>query len=276
MKTLLLALLSSASLMAAEPSEAIGLQLYTVRGDMQADVTKGMQEVKGWGIRYVEPHSTYGLSPAEFRKRMDAAGLKATAAHFQYDRFSKDLDGIIAEAKVLGASYVVLPWLPWDTFTVEVAHQLAKDFNAWGPKLNAAGLKLAYHPHGFEFQPVEGGGTAFDVLMREAKPENVCFELDVFWAAHAGADPVALLKQYPSRFKLLHLKDLRKGSTLTPGKRSAPMEDIVALGQGQIDMKELLRVSRRNGVEFYFLEDDSDRYGANVPVGVAYLKAFKP
>jgi sugar phosphate isomerase/epimerase len=276
MKSVLAALLASTALWSAVPSQAIGLQLWSLRNDLQADVAHGMAEVKAFGIVYVEPHSTYGLTPTEFRKQMDAAGLKATAAHFPYERFSKDLDGVIADAKIFGVSYVVLPWLPVDTFTVDVAHKLAADFNAWGPKLNAAGLKLAYHPHGFEFVPAEGGGTAFDVLMLEAKPENVCFELDVFWAAHAGADPVALLKKYPTRFKLLHIKDMRKGATITPGKRSAPAEDNVAMGLGELDLKSLLKVSETIGIEYYFIEDETEVPQRNIPIGVSYLKAFKP
>jgi len=278
MKRLLITLLSTAAMMAAPPTlgDRLGLQLWSLRKDIAADIPKGLAEVKALGIVYVEPHSTYGVTFAEFRRRLDEAGLKATAAHFQYDQFDKNLDGVIADAKTLGVQYVILPWLPKDTFDAGTAKDLAMKLNAWGAKLREAGLTLGYHPHGFEFVPIEGGGTAFDLLMRSTHPKDVCFELDIFWAAHAGADPVALLKAYPDRWKLLHVKDMAKNAIITPGKRSAPETENVAVGQGQIDWKALLQEAGKIGIEYYFLEDETSTPQKSLPVSVKFLKEFKP
>lgn len=276
MKALLIALAVVLPLRAsAAPARRIGLQLWSLRQDLGNDVAKGLDEVRAFGITYVESHSTYGLTPAEFRRRLDERGLKATSAHFPYERLDKDLPGVVAEAKALGAHYVILPWLPDETFTAATAKDLATHLNAWGAVLRKAGLRLGYHPHGFEFVPVEGGGTAFDLLVRSTNPADVCFELDVFWAAHAGADPVKLLTQYPDRWKLLHIKDVRKGASLTPGKRSAPAEDNVAVGQGQIDWPALLRAAKKIGIDYYFIEDETSTPQQNIPISVAYLKAFE-
>jgi sugar phosphate isomerase/epimerase len=274
--SLIFVLVASLSLWATPPADRIGLQLWSLRKDFEQDTTKAAAEVKSFGITYVEPHSIYALTPAQFRAKLDEAGLKATAAHFQYDRLKKDLPGVIAEAKVLGVTYVILPWLPEDTFTADTARKLAADLNAWGAELKKAGLKMGYHPHGFEFVTVEGGGTAFDILAKATNPELVTFELDVFWAAHAGADPVALLNKYPNHWKLMHVKDMRKGATITPGKRSAPEEDNVAVGLGQIDWKGLLSAAVKNGVEYYFLEDETSTPQKNIPIGVDFLKTWKP
>jgi sugar phosphate isomerase/epimerase len=282
MKRFLVALLSTAALMAAPPAgpptlgDRLGLQLWSLRKDIAADIPKGLAEVKALGIVYVEPHSSYGATYAEFRRRLDEAGLKATAAHFPYEQFDQNLDGLISDAKTLGVQYVIVPWLPKDTFDAETAKDLAVKLNTWGAKLSAAGLKLGYHPHGFEFVPVEGGGTAFDLLMRSTNPKDVCFELDVFWAAHAGADPVALLKTYPDRWKLLHVKDMAKNAVITPGKRNAPEAENVAVGQGQIDWKPLLKEAGKIGIEYYFLEDETSTPQKSLPVSVKFLKDFKP
>jgi len=258
-----------------ETSRRLGLQLWSLRQDLETDVSKGLDAVRALGIPFVESHSTYGLAPTEFRHRLDERGLKAVSAHFPYERLDKDLPGVIAEAKTLGVEYVVLPWLPQERFDAATARDLASHLNAWGVSLRQAGLKLGYHPHGFEFVPVEGGGTAFDVLVRATRAEDVCFELDTFWAAHAGVDPVSLLTRYPDRWKLLHVKDLRKGAYLAP-TRSAPVADNVAVGQGQIDWKHLLAAAEKAGVEYYFLEDETSAPMVNIPISVAFIRAFKP
>jgi sugar phosphate isomerase/epimerase len=218
-------------------------------------------------------HSTYGASATDFRRRLDQAGLKAVSAHFQYEEFDRNLPGVIADAKALGVVYVILPWLPRDEFNARIARRLADKLNAWGAKLREAGLKLGYHPHGFEFVPVEGGGTAFDLLVRSTRAEDVFFEMDVFWTAHAGVDPVALLKAYPNRWKLVHVRDMRKGTVITPGRRTAPEADNVAVGTGQIDWKAFLAAAAKAGVEHYFLEDETSAPTQNLPVSLKFLKS---
>jgi len=174
---------------------------------------------------------------------------------------------------VLGLHYVVLAWLPKEAFDAAAARDLAAHLNLWGTRLRREGLQLGYHPHGNEFVPVAGGGTAFDLLVRATQSEDVCFELDVFWAAHAGVDPAALLAAYPDRWRLMHLKDLRKGAALAPGRRSAPQVDHVAVGQGQLDFKALLDGAAKAGVEYYFLEDETSEFRTNIPLSLNFLKA---
>ncbi len=138
-------------------------------------------------------------------------------------------------------------------------HNAAHDFNTWGQRLKEANLQFGYHPHGFEFEqtPTE---TLFDVLARETKPEWVFFEMDAFWFAQAGADPAAFLEKYPNRFRILHLKDLARG-TEENTSGAAPNEASVALGQGKLRWPEIFRDAERDGVSAYFIEDESPRGG---------------
>jgi TolB protein len=253
-----------------------GLQLWSLRQELEKDLGKSLDRVKALGFEWVETHSTYGLSPAEFLKRLDERGLRALSAHVSFERLDTDLPGVIAEAKALGFTYVVLPWTPQETFSEAIALDLAGRLNAWGAKLSAAGLKLGYHPHGHEFVPVPGGGTAFDLLMRSTRAEDVCFELDVFWATRAGADPVALLAAHPGRWKLLHVKELRRDAALAPGQRSAPVTDHVAVGQGRMDWKRIAPAAERAGIEGYFLEDETPDPGRTIPLSLEFLNSFKP
>src|SRR5690606_25591335 len=120
-------------------------------------------------------------------------------------------------------------------FDAEDADRAVEAFNRAGQLLRDAGLTFFYHTHGFEFGPAEDGGTLFDSIVARTDPENVKFQLDVFWAFHGGADPVALLGRYPDRFVSTHLKDMREG-TERNDTGAAPPESSVALGTGMVDI----------------------------------------
>jgi hypothetical protein len=155
-----------------------------------------------------------------------------------------DVEGVISKAKHFGAEYVVCSWIPHEKgkFSEQNCREAVDVFNKAGEKLQAAGLRFAYHLHGFEFQPYQAG-TLFDLMAAQTKPEFVTFEMDVFWVAHGGADPVKLMRKYGHRFELMHVKDLKKGvkGDLTG---NAPDEWSVPVGQGQVDWPALLASAR--------------------------------
>ena len=277
MKSLLSALLAVATAGATPVADHLGLQFWSLRHDFETSVSKGLDETKALGFTLVETAGTYGLTPAEFRDQLTAHGLKAVAAHIPYERLKNDLPAVIAEAKTLGVEYIVTPWLPQPEFDAAAARTVAADFNAWGSAIQAAGMKFAFHPHGYEFLPIPGGNgdTPFDLLVSLTKPGVVSFEMDVFWVAHAGVDPARLLARYPDRWTLLHVKDLRKGGEIGVGTRSAPAEDHVAVGTGQLDWSSILKAAKAIGVEYYFIEDETAAPLQNIPVSVRYLQTFK-
>jgi sugar phosphate isomerase/epimerase len=98
--------------------------------------------------------------------------------------------------------------------------------------------------------------------------------MDILWTFFPGADPAALLNKYPKRFKLMHLKDLRKGveGNLSGG---TPVENDVALGTGQLDLPGILKAAKKAGVKHYYIEDESPVYFRQVPKSIAYLKSLK-
>ena len=217
----------------------------------------------------------------QFSRLLKDRGLDAVGAHMPYDLLRKNLAGAIRDAKTLGITYLTVPGLPHArgrSLTAAEARGAAADFNAWGPALKAEGITLCYHPHGFEFKPIpeEGGATGFDILVRETSPESLHFEVDVFWAYHAGQDPAALIRSLGSRCVLVHLKDLRKGAPRNVGDPSgAPSRDIVAVGSGEIDWKAVLRASQDAGVGHYFIEDETPDPLANIPASLEYLRNLK-
>lgn len=284
MKRLLLSVLATfstaTSLFAADAAGAFqgeaGLQLYSLREQFKADVPGTLDLVKKLGFSQVETASTYNLPVEQFHKMLEDRGLHAVSAHFQYEPLSKDIDAAVREAKTLGVKYVVCPWIPHEVadFTEADAKRAAADFNRWGEAFGKAGIKFAYHVHGYEFRPL-GEGTHFDVLARETKPELVSFEMDVFWVVHPGQDPVKLLEKYPGRWELMHLKDIRKGARTGVYTGKAPKEDDVTLGTGQVDWPAVFRAAAKTGVKHYFIEDESPTVLEQLPQSLRYLETLK-
>ena len=273
MKSKLIATLAllSATAFAAEP-KPVGLQLWSVRHQMEASVPDGMALVRKLGFTVVEAAGTYNLTPKEFRIQADAHGLKIIAGHFPYDRMVTDLDGVIADAKTLGVSSVIVAWIPHKgDFTVEDAHVAAQNFNKFGAALRAQGMGFGFHTHGYEFKPVADGSSAFDVLLKETDPKLVFVEMDVFWVVAAGQDPVKLLQKYPDRFKMFHVKDMRKGATAVGYTGGAPVEDNVIVGQGRMDWPAIVSEGLKDGADQFIIEDETSDPVNNIPPSLTYL-----
>jgi len=257
----------------------LGVQLYTFRGAFRGgDVPGTLARVRSLGFREVETAGMYGLSPQRFKEELDRAGLRAVSMHAGYEFFRDSLPVVVAQAKAVGARFVGVAWIPHPNgpMTVERARQAAADFNRWGQALRAEGLTFFYHIHGYEFVPDASGTVPMDVLMRETDANNVSFELDTFWAAHPGQDPAALLRKYPGRWKLMHLKDMKKG-VVTPVHTGGapPDESEVPVGSGQIDFRAVLKAAREAGIQHYFVEDETRDPFATVPVTTKWLESVK-
>jgi sugar phosphate isomerase/epimerase len=281
MKRFLLSLLVVASVpavvvRAGDFQGTAGLQLYSLRDLFKADVPGTLDKVKAFGVTEVETASTYGIAPEKFRAMLTERGLKPVSGHFQYGPLGDNIDAVIAEAKALGLEYVACPWIPHDeaAFTEAVCRKAAADFNKWGEALARAGIRFAYHPHGYEFVPF-GDGTLFDLLVKETKPEFVHFEMDVFWVTHPGKSPADLLEKYAGRWELMHLKDLRKGAPTGLYTGHAPLTDDVPLGTGVVDWPKVLRTAAKVGVKHYFIEDESPAAATAIPQSLKYLDSLK-
>ncbi|MGL6268993.1 MAG: sugar phosphate isomerase/epimerase family protein [Chitinophagaceae bacterium] len=256
-------------------SQEIGVQLYSFRNQIPKDIPGTLQKIRNMGIVELEGGGSYGLPPLEFKSMIDKMGFKMISIGADFDKLQKDLPAVIAEAKAFGAKYVVCFWIPHngDEFTLENAKNGIDVFNAAGKILSENGLSLCYHPHGYEFRPYEKG-TLFDFIMSSLKAEWVNFEMDVFWIKHPGQDPVALLKKYPGRFQLMHLKD-RKPGTAGNQNGNADVETNVVLGSGDVGIADIMKVAKKSGVKHFFIEDESSRSMEQVPQSLAFLKTLQ-
>jgi sugar phosphate isomerase/epimerase len=253
----------------------LSMELWTYRKQLAQDLPGTLATIRKLGFTDVETASFYGRSAAEFRKELDKAGLSCSSYITDYDRLGKELEIAAADAKTLGASYVITAGVPRKgAFTLEDCQRAAKAFNEWGEKLKAQGLQFGYHPHGFEFVPINSG-TLFDTMLRLTKADLVTYELDAFWFFHGGADPVRYLEKYSDRFSLVHLKDLRRGIPTGDLSGKAADEASVVLGTGQLDLAATLRAANKAKVKRYYIEDESPDSMKQVPLSLDYLRKVR-
>ena len=250
----------------------LGLQLYSLRAQLDKDVPGTLAEVRSWGIKYVELAGTYKMKPAEFKEELTKHGLVAISSHFPYDRWRDDPEGVFKDAETLGVKYVGCAWIPHQGAFDEVAcRQTITLFNRLGAMAAKHHMRFFYHTHGYEFQPFENG-TLFDLLVRETNPDQVKFEMDIFWIAHACQDPAQLLLKYPGRWDLMHVKDMKKGTETGLLTGSSPVSNDVVFGTGQLDLPAIFRAAGKVGAKWYFIEDESDVSEQQIPESLRYLR----
>jgi sugar phosphate isomerase/epimerase len=276
---IVLAVFANSRLVIAQNSKPLytaplGVQAYTFRKSFPVSVAKTLDTIKMMGFTEIEGGGNH-MPPADFKKLCDDRGISIPSTGAGYDELVKSPDSIINRAKIYGANYVMCAWIPHDNgvLTIENAKKAVEDFNKVGKLLKEKGLIFCYHAHGYEFQPY-GNGYLLDYIFENTNPEYVSFEMDVFWMQFGGGDPVALLKKYGDRWKLVHLKDMRKGTIKNLTGLTSPENDV-PLGTGEIDIPGILRESKKIGIKHYFIEDESNFVNEQVPQSIIYLRSLK-
>ena len=253
----------------------LGVQAYTFRHSFPKDVAATLDTIKSMGFTELEG-SGGKVSPEEFRKMCQERGISIPSTGAGYEELVRDPQAVADRAKALGAKYVMTAWIPHEkgAFNFENAKKAVEDFNAAGKVLKENGITFCYHVHGFEFWPHENG-TLMDYMITNTNPEYVSFEMDVMWTHFGGGDPVALLNKYGDRWKLMHLKDLKKG-TKKDRTGSTPDENDVPLGTGELNIPAILKAAKKAGIKHYFIEDESPAHEVSEQVvqSIAYLKGL--
>lgn len=258
---------------AEPPSASTGLQLYSLRSQAALrGIPWVLDQVKAWGITEVEIAGMGDFSPAEFKMEVEKRGLKAVSSHFPYKRLKEDIAGVVSDAKALGIKFAGCAWIDHkDAFDEAECRDAIATFNRAGEALAKEGVTFFYHAHGYEFQP-HGNGTLLDLLITETTPEHVSYQMDVLWIVFPGQDPVKLLEKYGSRWKLMHLKDLKKGVATGSLAGKTELTNDVTLGTGQVDWPAVLAAARKADVQHYFIEDESPTVMEQVPNSLAFMR----
>jgi len=251
-----------------------GVQAYTYRNSFPNSVTATLDTIQSLGITEMEGPNPKNSTPEEFKKLLAERHIKMTSIGADYGLITKNPEEVVKQAKFWNVKYVMVAWIPHGKeFTLDDAKKAVADFTRVGKILKDNGITLCYHNHGYEFGAYEDG-TLFDYIAKNTDPQYLSFEMDVLWAFHGGADPAKLLYKYKDRWKLMHLKDIRKGvaNDLTGG--TAQVNDV-ALGTGQINIPEVLKAAKAVGIKHYYIEDESPNHAAQIPVTIAYVKSLR-
>ncbi len=246
----------------------IGLQLYTIRDAMATDVPGSLKKVADCGYKYLElagysNGKFYGYEPAEFKKLVNDLGMQILSSHTQVEAQGITLDNATKMAEdhaKLGVKYCLQPWVVEEARTTIASYQkMAADWNKVGKIMKDSGIQFGYHNHNFEFATVEGKIPYFDVFMVELDKDLVTMELDLFWTTKAGEDPVEIIKKYPGRFQLFHMKDMYTKEA--PFFTTVGVKDFAPVGEGVIDFKRILAEKNTAGLKYLVVEQDLSRDG---------------
>lgn len=243
----------------------VGIQLYSVRdligafGKTEGDYKSVLKSLAEMGYTSVEAASykdglLYGQTPEQFRKDVEAAGMKVLSTHCTFNLSDEDLakgdftealewwDNCIDAHKRAGVKYIVAPSMR-HLKTLAELDTYCHYFNEVGARCNAAGIKFGYHNHSREFEKVEDH-VMLDYMLENTDPDKVFFQLDVYWAVMGQASPVDYFNKYPGRFRLLHIKDRRE------------------VGQsGMVGYDAIFRNAETAGVENIIVEMEGSSYG---------------
>jgi sugar phosphate isomerase/epimerase len=243
------------SLFASPYGKPIGLQLYTLRNQLEKDVPGTIKQLAAIGYKDVEIYSLHGKTPAEFGQILKDNGITASSGHYLLPALKSEWNERIEAAKTLGLQYMVIAILePGERKSLDDYKRLAELFNKAGEATQKAGIQFCYHNHNFEFQKL-GDTMPYDYLLKTLDARLVAFEMDCFWVTHAGQDPVAYFKKFPGRFRLLHIKDMKDKPAPTQ-ELDAKMGLFAPVGSGSIDWKRIFAAAKLGGMEHYYVEQD--------------------
>jgi len=201
----------------------ISLQLFSIHGETEKDYKKAVERVAELGFKGVEFAGYGGLTAEEMADFLKENNLYSVGAHIGVEQFKEALEEELTYHQTIGSKYLICPYAPTDTL-IEI-EELAAVLNHAAVKAKEFGIKIGYHNHGAEFNKIDGK-YALD-LLAEKTNENVILELDVYWAAYAGVDPVTYIKKWGSKIELIHMKQINEA-----------MENV-DMAEGCLDMKAI-------------------------------------
>jgi sugar phosphate isomerase/epimerase len=271
----------------------VGFALFTVRDLLAKDREGTMAAIAAMGIKEVQPRTYLELDHGAFRALLDRHGVTCRSTH-EFSIPGPGLERDLESLQKIGIRYARFP-LPGEPIpgtgrgreagtatapagpgrgrgrgpggaatmveTPDMMRRTAEDLNRNGRLAAKYGIKALYHNHTTEFQRYPGEPLLpYEILLRETDPALVAMEIDLGWAAIAGADIAGLFKQHPGRFELWHVKDAIGIKHLTPAMNQLERRAAVTLmpvGLGEVDYKTIFSLAGVAGLRHYYIEQDN-------------------
>ena len=267
--------------------DKVGLQLWSIAKAIEKDFAGMLQMVSQIGYKELElfgpyPFSTekdkatwdgitkmvgfsqsgyFNHTAKEFKDILDSKGLRTPAMHVGLDTLRNKMGETAEAAHILGQQYAGIASIPDDERkTLDDYKRMADEFNVIGEKAKKNGIRFYYHNHGYGLTAMEGK-IPFDIILERTDPSLVFLEMDIFWTTAGGADPVKYLDNNPGRYKLMHVKDMKKkvrfsGDGGNPGQWIELFPNITDAGSGVLDLKTIISHAKKAGLEHFIIEND--------------------
>jgi len=237
----------------------VGVQLYTVRDLMKDDFEGTVAKVAQIGYKEVEFAGYFGRTAQQVKDVLDKNGLKAPSTHVQYDELDEKFPSVIEFSKAIGLEYIICPWISEELRkSPDIWNQASEKFNKCGEQAKAAGMQFGYHNHWFEFLKTADGKLPYDELLKMCDPKLVKMEMDLCWISTTGTDPLKYFNEYPGRFPLVHVKDVKTMPKISTGGSQSfgDSVDLTSVGDGVINWKRIFAQSEKAGIKHYIVEHD--------------------
>ncbi|MCM3720217.1 sugar phosphate isomerase/epimerase family protein [Fictibacillus phosphorivorans] len=225
--------------------EKFGVQLYTLRHEMEQDLFQVLTDLKkmGWSSVQISALSDK-YDPKEVAQKLKELNLKAAGMHVPLNRLEYDMENVLREAHLYETRDIVCPYLSEELRTVDSYQHVKQLLNSIVD--NHPDIRVSYHNHDFEFQTMINGQTAIEYLLDPAESNKILAEIDIYWVKKAGRDPLQFIDSYKNRMPIIHLKDMTNDEE----------ETYAALGTGSIDVKPIIEWGEKSGIEWYVVEQD--------------------
>ncbi len=282
-----LATASATTIAKTGAQQRFGLQLFSIPKMLEQDFRGTIAFIAGLGYSEVELYGPYpfsapeaiahwrsitpqlgfsgsgffGLTAVQVHSILQEHRLTAPSLHTDLLTLESGMGALAEAAHVFGATYVTLPAIPADQRkTLDDYKHMADRFNAIGNQARRHGVKFAYHNHGYGFHEMQGE-IPLKLMLRQTDPRLVFFEMDIYWTTAGGGDPIQLLKDYPTRYKMMHLKDMKerrlfKGDGGDSSQWIELFPYMTSVGDGVLDIRGIVSQAQRSGVEHLFVEQD--------------------
>ena len=273
-------LFSKALFAAKRQKEIVGLQLYTVRDDMKKAPYDTLKQLAAGGCVYVE-HANYvnrkfyGYSPTEFKKVLADLGLQMPSGqtplapkHWDAAKndFTDEWKFTVEDAAIVGQHYVISPWLDESLRkTYDDLKRFLDVFNKSGELCKKSGMKFGYHNHNFEISTMINNMRLYDIILKETDPSLVAQQLDIGNMYGVGGRALDIIKQYPGRFELMHVKDEIRSNT--KGEMEDGYESTI-LGKGVMNVKTIVDTALKDGGTTQFIIEQ-ESYQGMAPIDTA-------
>ena len=273
----------------------VGVQLYSVRTDLEKDFYGTLKAIREMGYAGVEFYGEYyGNSVTQVKAWCTELGLIPFSNHVTFQEMIDDIDKVIADNTVLGVQYIVFPYMDEASrpgIDPEQFKKTVAKLGEIGAKVHEAGFQLLYHNHDFEFVKLPDGQIGYDFLFANNSRQNLQNEIDVCWVSYAGYDPAEYLTKYAKGIPVVHLKNyflegklssapyaLIGISTDNSMKDEGGSFEYRPLDMGQLDMVPIIQAAINGGSQWLCVEQDEPCAGLTRLGGVAqsakYLKSL--